>query len=150
MKWLSLICAFALSLTLTTVAQADATETSRETDTHIFYFNVTNTAFLAPDIARQYGIDRSNYRAMLNLSVHEKTDSGSKAVPVIVNGTITNIVQQQRKLQFQEVEEGQALYYLSDFRISNDDLLTFKLQIKTHADAPGYELNFKRRVYTGN
>lgn len=148
MKWLSLICAFALSLVLAPVVNADNIETSRETDSHIFYFNVLNSAFLTPDIAQQYGIKRSNYHAVLNLSVHEKTADGSKAVPVILQGTVANIVQQQRALEFQEVREGQALYYLSDFRISNDDLLTFNLLIKTHADAPGYELNFKRRVYT--
>lgn len=148
MKWLSLICAFALSFTLAPAVSADATETSRETDTHIFYFNVLNSAFLTPEIAQQYGINRSNYRAVLNLAVHEKTAAGSKAIPVILEGSVTNIVQQQRALEFQEVNESQALYYLSDFRISDDDLLTFKLLIKTHADAPGYELNFKRRVYT--
>lgn len=150
MKWLRLFSAFALSILLAPALSADTMETSRETDTHIFYFNVLNSSFLAPEIAQQYNIARSNYRAVLNLAVHEKTADGSKAIPALLEGTVTNIVQQQAKLDFQEIREGQALYYLSDFRISDDDLLTFKVTIRTHADAPGYELEFKRRVYTNH
>ena len=148
MKWLPLLSSLLLSLLLTTPASAGAEETTRETDTHIIHFNVFDSSFLTPEIAQQYGLKRSNYHAMLNLAVHEKTDAADKPIPVILQGTVTNIVQQQRTLKFKEVQEGKAIYYLTDFRVTDDDLLTFDIKIRTNADAPGYDLRFKRRVFT--
>ena len=109
-----------------------------------------NSSFLTPEIAQQYGIKRSKYHALLNLAVHEKGKPEDKPVPVLLEGTVTNIAQQQRQLEFQVVEEGSAIYYISDFRIADDDdLLTFDIKIRANADSPGYDLNFKRRVFTG-
>lgn len=149
MKLLTLLSTLMLSLLLAPLATADIEKTSRETDTHTFYFNVFNSTFLTPEIAQQYNLKRSKTSALLNLAVHEKGDSRDKAIPVILQGTVTNIVQQQRELEFKEIVEGDAIYYLSDFRVTNDDVLTFDINIRTHADSPGYDLRFKRRVYTG-
>jgi hypothetical protein len=129
------------------VANAGVEETSRETDTHIIHFNLFNSSMLSPEIAKQYNLKRSKYYAILNISVQEKDEQGNKSVPVLLQGTASNIVQQQRKLEFKQIDEGDAIYYLSVFRISNDDLLTFDIKIRTTADSPGYDLSFKRRVY---
>ena len=150
MKWLTLFTSMLFSILLApAVASAGVEETTRETDTHIIHFNVFNSSFLTPEIAKQYGLKRSNYHAMLNLAVHEKGSPEDKPIPVLLQGTVTNIVQQQRSLEFKEIQEGSAIYYLSDFRISDDDLLTFDIKIRTNADSPGYDLRFKRRVYIG-
>lgn len=148
MKWLSLISSLVLSTLLIGAANAGIEETTHETDTHIIHFNVFNSSFLTPEIAQQYGLKRSKYHSMLNLAVHEKGATEDKPVPVILNGTITNIVQQQRSLEFQEIQEGSAIYYISNFRVTDNDLLTFDIKIRTSADSPGYDLKFKRRVFT--
>ncbi|MEZ5523748.1 MAG: DUF4426 domain-containing protein [Pseudomonadales bacterium] len=148
MKFTALFSSLMLSLLLAPAAIAEIDETSRETDGHIIYFNVFNSTFLTPEVAQQYGLTRSNYRAILNLAVHEKSTPEGKPIRAILEGTVTNIVQQQRDLQFKEIVEGDAIYYLSDFRITDDDLLTFDIKVRTHADSPGYDLRFKRRVYT--
>ena len=149
MKWLPLISSLLLSTLLATSAKAGVEETTRETDTHIIHFNVFDSSFLTPEIAQQYGLKRSNYHSMLNLAVHEKGSPEDKPIPVLLQGTVTNIVQQQRALEFIEIQEGSAIYYLSDFRVTDDDLLTFDIKIRTNADSPGYDLKFKRRVFTG-
>jgi len=147
MKWLALFSSLLFSVLLAPLVNAGVEETTRETDTHIIHFNVFNSSFLTPEIAKQYGLKRSNYYAILNIAVHEKGDQKDKPIPVLLQGTSTNIVQQQRNLEFKEIQEGDAIYYISDFRISDDDLLTFDIKIRTHADSPGYDLSFKRRVY---
>ncbi|MEH6357758.1 MAG: DUF4426 domain-containing protein [Pseudomonadales bacterium] len=149
MKWFPLISSLVLSTLLIGTANAGVEETTRETDTHIIHFNVFNSSFLTPEIAQQYGLKRSKYHSMLNLAVHEKGATEDKPIPVILQGTVTNIVQQQRSLEFQEIQEGSAIYYISDFRVTDDDLLTFDIKIRTNADSPGYDLKFKRRVFTG-
>jgi len=149
MKHLALLSSLLLSLLFMPAASAGVEETTRETDTHIIHFNVFNSSFLTPEIAKQYNLKRSNYYAILNIAVHEKGDSEDKPIPVLLQGTATNIVQQQQKLEFKEIDEGRAIYYLSTFRISDDDLLTFDIKIRAHADSPGYDLRFKRRVYVG-
>jgi len=149
MKWLTLFTSLLFSILITLNVNAGVEETTRETDTHIIHFNVFNSSFLTPEIAKQYDLKRSNYYAILNIAVHEKGASEDKPIPVLLQGTATNIVQQQQKLEFQEIDEGRAIYYLSTFRINDDDLLTFDIKIRANADSPGYDLSFKRRVYVG-
>jgi len=149
MKWLTLFTSLLLSVLIAPTVSAGVEDTTRETDTHIIHFNVFNSSFLTPEIAKQYNLKRSNYYAILNIAVHEKGEAEDKPIPVLLQGTATNIVQQQRNLEFKEIIEGSAIYYVSDFRISDDDLLTFDIKIRTNADSPGYDLSFKRRVYVG-
>jgi hypothetical protein len=147
MKLLVLLSSLLFTALFVPLANAGVEETSRETDTHIIHFNLFNSSMLSPEIAKQYNLKRSKYYAILNISVQEKDEQGNKSVPVLLQGTASNIVQQQRKLEFKQIDEGDAIYYLSVFRISNDDLLTFDIKIRTTADSPGYDLSFKRRVY---
>lgn len=157
MKRLALLSSLLLSILFMPAASAGVEETTRETDTHIIHFNVFNSSFLTPEIAKQYNLKRSNYYAILNIAVHEKGTSDDtsadalkdKPIQVLLQGTATNIVQQQQQLEFIEIEEGRAIYYLSTFRISDDDFLTFDIKIRANADSPGYDLSFKRRVYVG-
>lgn len=148
MKYLLLISSLLFSTLFITSANAGVEDTSRETDTHIIYFNVFNSSFLTPEIAEKYNLKRSKYHSMLSLTVHEKGATEGKSVPVLVQGTITNIVQQQRSLEFVEVDEGNTVYYLSDFRVTDDDLLRFDIKIRANAESPSYNLQFKRRVFT--
>ena len=149
MKLLALLSSLLFTALFVPLANAGVEETSRETATHIIHFNLFNSSLLSPEIAKKYNLKRSNYYAILNISVQEKDEQGNKSVPVLLQGTASNIVQQQRKLEFKQIDEGDAIYYLSVFRISNDDLLTFDIKIRTTADSPGYDLSFKRRVYVG-
>ena len=68
-----------------TVATAEpalrSTESFRDFGDYVVHFNAISTNQLTPEIARQYGIVRSNNRAMLNVSILRK-EHGTTGVPV--------------------------------------------------------------------
>ena len=62
----------ALLMCLSVQAHAEQKETLGEWDVH---YMVVNTPFLTPEVAASYGIVRSKYNALVNISVLNK-DSG--------------------------------------------------------------------------
>lgn len=105
------------------------------------------TTVLQPDIAGQYGIQRAHNRAFINLSVHDQTRAGIGAVPADVSGQFVNLLGQTETLDFRPVREGDALYYIAEFRFPHREALRFELQVKPRAaDAP-VSLEFRQTIY---
>lgn len=91
---------------------------------HIAY----NSTFLERDIARLYKITRAKNMAVINISVQD-TENDAKGVEASVTGTATNIINQIKKVNFRKVESGDAIYYISDYRFDEGDVLTFKIDV---------------------
>ena len=77
MKLLALLSSLLLSMLFMPAASAGVEETTRETDTHIIHFNVFNSSFLTPEIAKQYDLKRSKYYSMLNIAVRAARSAGN-------------------------------------------------------------------------
>ena len=98
-----------------------------EYDLHYIAFNST---FLKPEIAKQYALIRSKAMGVINISVIQRYPDGStKAVPAVVQGKVTNEIQQQQFLAFQQVIEGPAIYYLTQVQFSEGKHLRFDLEV---------------------
>jgi len=105
---------------------------------------VFNSTFVLPEVAKIYGIKRSKYESMLNVSLSPQGKAGS--LPAEVKGTITNLMQQQKVLQFKEIKEKNATYYLAPIRVSNEELLHFELTLKP-ASGEALQVKFSQTVY---
>lgn len=104
---------------------------------------------LQPDIARQYGITRSKFRGFITVSVLKKTDSASgKPVRAKISASASNLNQQSKTLSLRPVEEGPAIYYVDDFRITNLETLNFKLKIKPENSDKSFSVNFRQKFFT--
>lgn len=138
--WL-LLCLFSLA---PLPALADIAEFG---DYTVFY-NTVNSTFLTPDIAEQYGITRGDRQAFLNISVQKKANQGSmEAVTATIRGNKSNLMQQAQDIEFIEVKEGPAIYYLGEFEFSNAEPVVFELHIQPEGRGPEYELSWDTRVY---
>lgn len=137
----------ALMLCLLAATAGAQTETERDFGDYIVYFNVLNSSFLTPEVAEQYNIIRSRRSAIVNIAVQKK--SGQDAVPVeaILKGHVRNIVGQLRALEFLRVQEGKAIYYLSDFQVLDNESLDFHINIRPDANARGFDLDFTKQVF---
>ncbi len=130
-----------LTLVLSTSALAEQKQTLGEWDVH---YMVVNTTFLSPDIAKSYGLVRSKYNALVNISVLD-SDSG-KAQKVAVKGKATNLLGNSRELTFKRVDEGEAVYYLAVLPFRDQETFRFAITIQ-HGNTIK-ELNFKQQLYT--
>ena len=109
------------------------------------HYIALNTTFLTPQVAKQYGIVRSKFNALINISVLDRKDKTAQS-PVLT-GEAKNLLGVIKKLTFKQVTEGKSIYYLAvlpfsdreQYRISidiNDGLeqKTLKFQHKFYAD----------------
>lgn len=123
----STLLALAL-LALATTAQA---ERSMRFGDYVVHYNMIPTATLVPDIARQYGIQRSRERGLITLTLLGKDGDAAEAD---VTATVTNLNGQRQTVAMREVREGPALYYIGTFRASDGEKLTFNIAVRPQAD----------------
>lgn len=116
---------------------------------YIVHFNAQSTTMLPAEVARAFGIRRSSNRAMLNISVLRKGESGGDSpVDAEVEVSAINLLGQEKAVTVRELREGEAIYYIGELAIANEEIVTFNISVRpAGADAP-YELSFRQQFYT--
>jgi hypothetical protein len=110
------------------------------------HYSVVNTTFLAPDIAATYGIVRGKNRAILTLAVREHLAQGSETRAMLLKGRTWDLIQNQT-LEFMEIREGQAVYYLADFKFINEEWRFFEVDFRPEGAEQTYTFQFKHQLY---
>jgi len=146
-----LISAIFCLLSVSTFAQIDQTkeiETAQKFGEYTIHYNVFNSSIIAPKVAEAYKLVRGTDRAIVNISF-TKTEDGitTLGLPAVVLGSTQNLMQQQQKLTFIEIKEGDATYYLAPFVFNNEELLHFDIQVQNAPDAEPMQIKFTRTLY---
>lgn len=129
-------------------ADAGTSNRSKEVGDYTVYYNAFGSTTLQPAIAKQYGIQRSRYRAVLNVVVRKKQAKGGDApVHAKVTGTATNLNEQMRQLEPREVDEGEAIYYLAEFTISDQETLDFDLKVTPEGEKKPISVRFRQQFF---
>lgn len=134
------------SLCLLTTAQAEQKQVFGDYEIH---YNVFNSTFLQPEMARQYNINRSRAIGVVNIAVLKKNPEGGLPTPVAaaLEGEVTNQVQQQTRLAFRRIVEGPAIYYLADFHFSENDPLIFTVRVLGDPGQPPMAIRFSKTLF---
>lgn len=142
---LSLLAGIALLFSLNPSAQAAQYEQVGDYQIH---YNTLTTGFLQPDVAKAYGIVRSRYQGMINVSVLKKQADGSyKPVEALVTGDVGNLAGQTINLAFRTIREPNAIYQISTFNFTEDEPTRFRLKVRFDPNKDPYDLSFIRRFY---
>ena len=130
-----------------TVPQAQpAAETSVEIGEHVVHFSSQTTDQMPPEVARTYNIVRSKNRAMLTVSVLEK--STNKAVTADVTVKTVNLTGQLKNVSLREITEQEAIYYIGETPVSNRETLVFDISVKPAGADTASDIRFKRQFFT--
>jgi len=111
---------------------------------NVHYMAIGST-FLTPAIAKTYGIERSRYNGLINISVLDNSVKGNPAKTVLISGNAVNNIGQTKSLDFREVKEGNAIYYLAEINYSNEE--TFHFTIKLDDGNDQQTLKFDQKFY---
>ena len=133
-------CLLLASLTLPSYAEQAIY--SPDYDIH---YNAFNTMMVPPEVAQSYGFTRARNRALLNISVLDS--STKKALPAVVTGTRTNIIGQLLPLEFVQIKEQNAIYYIAQLRFTEEEMWRFELQIQPDLNADAIPLKFNQTFY---
>ena len=132
-----------MALLLVLLAPFAKAERFQAFDHYQVHYNAFGSSFLTPEVAQSYSIQRSKVRGVVNISVLDSRADNS-AVVAQVSGQARNLVGQTQPLAFRQIREGEAIYYIAEFRFTDDELLNFELQIQPDPNTPAYPLEFKQ------
>lgn len=127
-----------------TLAQTDTSQVFGEYTVH---YIAVNSSFINPEIAERYGIVRAPRNAFLNISVIKNTGGTGTPVAALLSGEKANFIGQNTNLDFIEINEGDAIYYIGQFEFSNAENLRFNLQIQPENNGPTYSLTWTSKLY---
>lgn len=117
-------------------------------DGFVVHYSAFNSSLINPEIAAKLGLTRSKNRALLNIAVvptDQSAPTGGK--PALVTGSVTNLLGQRQTLEFVEISEGRATYYLAPFRFDHEEVLTFDIAVRHHPDAAPQGFRFRQTFY---
>lgn len=106
-----------------------AAEQSKRLGPWEVHYNAFNSTLLRAEMANQYDLERSATLATINIAVLAAEQPNKPAQQVTLSGYVVNPLSQQQKLNFKEVVEGDAVYYLAQTRFSNLETLRFFITI---------------------
>jgi len=121
-------------------------EQSKRFGDYVIHYNTLNTDMLNPAVAREYGIQRSKSRAMLNVSVIRASDD--KPVRAQVTATSGMLTGHKQTLKTREIREGDAVYYISDFPVAHRDTLKFNVRVKPEGTRQTHTIEFQKQFFT--
>ncbi len=115
-----------------------------ETADHSILYSVLPTDQLNAEVARRYGIERSDRRGLLTVIVRRKdTAAGDPAVAARITGTVQNLLGEPQTLRFEEVRGEDTVDYLATFPLRRPDTLRFALDV-TPAGGKAETVQFQR------
>ncbi|OUS06539.1 hypothetical protein A9Q81_03170 [Gammaproteobacteria bacterium 42_54_T18] len=119
-----------------------------EDDNYIVHYSAINTTMLTPKVAKASGITRSRKRGMLNIAVQKKQKSGQiEGVLAQLNGNVSNLIGQQRTLEFNVITEGAAIYYLAEFFLDDGERLSFSVNVQPTPQYRGLKVDFDQTFF---
>lgn len=139
---IKLLLVIIVSLFLLTNASAENMKKLGSMNVH--YMAIGST-FFTPEIAKAYGITRSRYNGLINISVLDNTKAGNPAKAISINGQAKNNLGQFKDLEFTEIKEGDAIYYLAQVSYNNEETLYFTLEINDGKEQQ--TLKFSQKFY---
>ncbi|PCH96294.1 MAG: hypothetical protein COB83_06010 [Gammaproteobacteria bacterium] len=144
MKTIMIKLLLVITISLLAITSASAENMKKLGSMNVHYIAIGST-FFTPEIAKAYGITRSRYNGLINISVLDNTKSGTPAKTVSISGQAKNNLGQFKSLEFKEVKEGDAIYYLAQVSYNNEETIHFTLKINDGSEQQ--TLKFSQKFY---
>ena len=107
------------------------------------HYNTFNSTFLTPDIAKAAGLTRSKNQGVINVSVLKD----GKPQMAQVSGTVKDLTSQSVNLNFRQITEQGAIYYIAQFPVEQQETRTFDIKVQTGDKIN--TINFNQELFPG-
>jgi hypothetical protein len=123
-------------------------EQSQDFGDYVVHFNALPTSFLTPKTAQDFDIVRSKQRAILTVSVMKKVlGTTGQSVPTDVSAKAINLNNQVKEIDMREVTEGSAIYQLGEFRITDQEILNFTIDVRPKGENQTLTVRFRQQFF---
>jgi hypothetical protein len=147
----SILLLIASSLAFAQINQTKEIQTSQKFGAYTVHYNVFNSKDIPPEVAGIYKLTRSKDIALVNISLTKtEKDNTSLGIPAKVSVNAVNLMQQSKPLDFTEIKEPDATYYIASFRHTNEEDIRFEVSVLPEGESKSLTLNFTRKLFTEN
>ncbi len=113
------------------------------------HYNALSTATLNPDIAKAYGLTRSKYRGLLNVSViKEAAGTTGTSAPANVDVNIVTLTGQKSRIPMRMIQEQTAVYYIGEFPVVDQQTLNFEIVVKPEGAGESKTIQMSQQFFT--
>ncbi|MES2675200.1 MAG: DUF4426 domain-containing protein [Pseudomonadota bacterium] len=133
------------------INQSKEIKTFQKFGAYTVHYNVFNSKLVPPEVAKIYNLTRGKDLALLNISL-TKTENGTTTLglPAQIKAKATDLMQRKKSLEFIEIKEPEATYYLASIRYINEEDLRFEVSVLPPGETTPLNITFNRRLYTEN
>jgi hypothetical protein len=131
------------------IAEASATPAAESFGDYTIHINAFNSDTLQPNMAKAYNIIRSKNRGLLTISVVKKSSSANgMPIKAKVDAKATNLTGQLKNIQIREINDGDAVYYISEFNVADKEILDFTVNVTPPDDNGPYTVTLRQQFFT--
>jgi len=123
---------------------------AQEFGDYIIHYSAMNTSVLTPEVAKAYGIRRSDSRGLINITVLKNAgEESATAVKAAVAATGRNLTGQTRNVELREIDDGDgAIYYIGELSVRNMETFDFTVEVTPEGNSKPYTVKFRQQFYT--
>jgi len=107
------------------------------------HYNTFNSTYLTPDIAKAAELIRSKNQGVINVSVIKD----GKPLIAQVSGTIKDLTSKTVTLNFRQITEQGAVYYIAQYPVDQQETRTFEIKVQTGDKIN--TINFNQELFPG-
>jgi hypothetical protein len=107
------------------------------------HYNTFNSTYLQPDIAKAAELVRSKNQGVINVSVIKD----GKPLIASVTGTVKDLTSQSVPLNFRQITEQGAIYYIAQYPVEQQETRTFEIKVQ-NGDKVN-TINFNQELFPG-
>ena len=122
------------------VIKSERQETFGDVTVH---YNTFNSTFIQPDIAKAAELIRSKNQGVINVSVIK----AGQPMVASVTGTVKDLTSKTVPLNFKQVTEQGAIYYLAQYPVDQQEVRTFEIKVQTGDKIN--TINFNQELFPG-
>ena len=123
---------------------------AQEFGDYIVHYNALSSSLITPEVAKAYGIRRSDSRALINISVLKNAEGQTaKAVKAKVTASGRNLTGQTRNVEMREIDDGDgAIYYIGELSVRNMETFDFTVVVLVEGQSEPFNVKFRQQFYT--
>ena len=112
------------------------------------FYSAFNTSFLSPEVATATGVVRAKDRVLVNISIRRDKGNTTEAVSAHkIEGSSFDLIH-RKTLDFEEVVEPGAIYYLAEFKLNNDnEMVVLDIEVTPNEGDTPIDVSFKRNFF---
>ena len=122
---------------------------AQEFGDYIVHYNALNSSLITPEVAKAYGIRRSDSRALINISVLKNAEGKTAtAVKAKVTASGRNLTGQTRNVDMREIDDGDgAIYYIGELSVRNMETFDFTVVVLVEGQNRPFNVKFRQQFY---